>query len=66
MIIDATTVSLLDSSVKTLISGFGSNLVPTVMDLIGILVPVGLTLWAIGFGVKKGIRFLQANASKSI
>lgn len=58
--------TLLTTEVTTLISGFAADIVPTVLGLVAILVPVGLTLWAIGFGVKKGIAFLQKKASKAI
>ena len=58
--------SLLTTDVSTIISGFAADIVPTVLAMIAILVPVGLTLWAIGFGVKKGIAFLQKKASKAI
>lgn len=58
--------SLISAEVTDLITGFAGDIVPTVMSLVGILVPVGLTLWAIGFGVKKGLAFLKKNANKSI
>ena len=58
--------SLLTTDVTAIISGFAGDIVPTVLGLIAILVPVGLTLWAIGFGVKKGIAFLQKKASKAV
>lgn len=58
--------SLIGSEVTDLIAGFAGDVVPTVMSLVGILVPVGLTLWAIGFGIKKGLAFLKKNANKSI
>lgn len=61
-----TPVSMLDAGAKGIINDFGADIVPTVIELIGILVPVGLTLWAIGFAVKKGIEFLQSRASDSI
>lgn len=58
--------SLLSSEITGIISGFAADVVPTVLGLVGILVPVGLTLWAVGFGVKKGLAFLKKNANKSI
>lgn len=58
--------SLLSADITALIKGFAADIVPTVMGLVGILVPVGLTLWAVGFGVKKGLAFLKKNANKSI
>ncbi len=58
--------SLLPADVTSTITGFAGNIVPTVLALIAILVPVGLTCWAIGFGIKKGIAFLQKKASKAI
>lgn len=57
--------SLLTSDVSTIITGFAGQIVPTVLALIAIVVPVGLTCWAIGFGIKKGIGYLQRNASKA-
>ena len=58
--------SLLPDEVKTTITGFASSIVPTVLAIIAIVVPVGLTCWAIGFGVKKAINFLQSKASKAV
>lgn len=58
--------SLLTTEVTTVISGFASDLLPTVLALIAIIVPVGLSLWALGFGIKKGISYLQRRASKAI
>jgi hypothetical protein len=66
MLLGATGTSLLTPEVTTVITDFAGNIVPTVLALIAILVPVGLTLWAIGFGVKKGISFLQKKASKAV
>lgn len=60
------TGSLISGEVMDLINGFAGDIVPTVISLVGILVPVGLTLWAIGFGVKKGLAFLKKNANKSV
>lgn len=57
--------TLLTPEVTSMISGFGADVIPTVMSLIGILVPIGLSLWAIGFGVKKGLNFIQKNANKA-
>jgi hypothetical protein len=59
-------VSLLPPEVVTTITEFSTQIVPTVLAIIAIVVPVGLTCWAIGFGVKKGIAFLQKKASKAI
>lgn len=58
--------SMLNSDITTLIVNTGADLVQTVLGLVVILLPVGLTLWGIGFGVKKGINFLKKNANKSI
>lgn len=58
--------SLLNAEIIEVISGFAADVVPTVLGLVGILVPVGLTLWAVGFGVKKGLAFLKKNANSSI
>ncbi|WP_113673782.1 hypothetical protein [Vallitalea guaymasensis] len=58
--------SMLDSQIQTLLVNTGSDLVQTVLALVVILLPVGLTLWGIGFGVKKGLNFLKKNANKAI
>jgi hypothetical protein len=58
--------SLLPNEVVTTITNFSGDIVPTVLGIIAIVVPVGLACWAIGFGVKKGIAFLQKKASKAV
>lgn len=58
--------SLLPAEVVTVIEGFAGNIVPTVLAIIAIVVPIGLSCWAIGFGVKKAIAFLQKKASKAV
>lgn len=58
--------SLLNSDVTALITGFAGDIVPTVLALIAILVPVGLTMWAIGFAIKKGLSYIQKKANKSV
>ena len=58
--------SLLPVAVTTLISDFAAQILPTVLALVAILIPVGLTMWAVGFGIKKGINFLQKKASTAI
>jgi len=58
--------SLLNASVTTLISDFAADMVPTVLAIVAIVVPVGLTLWAIGFGIKKGVGYIQKRASKAV
>ena len=58
--------SLLDTGVETIINDFAADLKPTVLDLIAIIIPVGLALWAIGFGIKKGLAFLQRRANKTL
>lgn len=64
---DVTTpTSMLDTEAKGIIQDFGADIVPTVLDLVKILVPVGLTLWGIGFAVRKGIGFLQRRANSSL
>lgn len=49
-----------------MITTFAAQIVPTVTGLLVIIVPVGLTCWAIGFGLKKGIAYIQRNARKSV
>lgn len=58
--------SLLNASVTNLITGFAADMVPTVLAIVAIVVPVGLTLWAIGFGIKKGVGYIQKRASKAV
>ena len=58
--------SLLPADVLAVITGFAGNIVPTVLAVVAIVVPVGLSCWALGFGIKKGIAFLQKKASKAI
>jgi len=58
--------SLLPAEVVTMITDFAGNIVPTVLAIIAIVVPIGLSCWAIGFGVKKAISFLQKKASKAV
>jgi len=58
--------SLITEEITTLISGIAGDMVPTVLSLIAIIVPVGLSLWAVGFGVKKGIGFLQKKAKTAL
>lgn len=58
--------SLLTTEITTMISNFASALVPTTMAILTVVVPVGLTLWAVGFGIKKGINYLQQKANKAI
>lgn len=58
--------SLLPPEVVTTITGFAGQIVPTVLAIIAIVVPIGLSCWAIGFGVKKAIGFLQKKASKAV
>jgi hypothetical protein len=59
-------IGLMPGEVVQTITDFSANIVPTVLGIIAIVVPVGLTCWAIGFGVKKGIAFLQKKASKAV
>ncbi len=58
--------SLLNPSVTSLITDFAADMVPTVLAIVAIVVPVGLTLWAIGFGIKKGVGYIQKRASKAV
>lgn len=63
---EATPASMLDSSTLQIVKDFGADIVPTVVALIAVIVPVGLTLWGIGFAVKKGINFLQKRAKQAV
>lgn len=61
-----TPTSMLSDDAKNVILDFAADIVPTVIDLVAVLVPVGLTLWGIGFAVRKGINFLQKRANKAV
>lgn len=52
--------------IMDMVSGFGTDIQTGVISLVGVLVPTGLTLWGIGFGLKKGLGFLQKKASKAL
>lgn len=58
--------SLLDSATKQILNDFASSMKPTVLELIGIIVPASLVLWAIGFGIYKGLHALMSAAKKAI
>lgn len=58
--------SLLTPEITQMVTGFAGNIVPTVVALLAIIIPTGLTLWAMGFGVKKGISFLQRKARTAL
>lgn len=58
--------SMLPSGVTDIINQFASDIVPTVLAVVAIIVPVGLALWAMGFALKKGLSFLQKKASKAV
>lgn len=61
-----TPTSLLPAEVSTMITDFSGQIVPTVLALLAIIVPVGLTCWAISLGIKKAIGYLQTRASKAL
>lgn len=64
---DATTpTSMLDAQVNTIIGDFAADIVPTVLAVVAVVVPAGLTIWAIGFGIKKGLGFLQRRAKSAL
>ena len=64
---DSTTpVSMLDAGVSTILNDFAADVVPTVLAAIAIIIPAALSLWAIGFGIKKGLGFLFRFASKTL
>lgn len=58
--------SLLPAEAKTQLTGFAAQVLPTVLEIMGIVVGVGLSVWGASFGVKKGIAFLQKKASKAL
>lgn len=61
-----TGTSLLTSELTTLVSQFGLDAKATVIALFVLLVPIGLGIWGMSFGVKKGIGFLQKKAAKAL
>lgn len=58
--------SLLTPAITAIISQFAADIIPTVMALVGLLIPVSISLWSIGFGMKKALRFLQKNAEQAL
>lgn len=66
VVVGAEATSLLPAEVTSMITSFAADIVPTAVALLTILVPIGLTLWAVGFGVKKAIGFLQKKAGKAV
>jgi len=59
-------VNLLPSSVTDLINISTVNFVPTVLALIGFVVPVGIALWVIGFAIRKGLQLVRAYTYKAM
>lgn len=59
-------VSLLTPEATEIISGFAANLPVTVLALVAIIIPTGLSLWAMGLGLKKGINYLKTNARQAV
>lgn len=57
---------MLPAEVQTILTNFAADIVPTVLALVGILVPVALTLFGISFGVKKGLAFIQKRAKQTL
>lgn len=58
--------NLIPAEAMTTVTNLSANIVPTVLALVAIIVPVGMTCWAIGLGLKKGIAVLQKKASKAL
>lgn len=58
--------SLLDPQVSNIISNFADSLKPTVLEMIAIIVPAGLGIWAVGFGIKKGLAVLKGQAKRAL
>jgi len=58
--------SLLTPPVIAIITNFAAQIVPTVLSILVIVVPVGLSCWAIGFATKKALSMLQKKASKAL
>ena len=64
---DVTTpTSLLNDTAMGFVNDFAADIVPTVLALIAIIIPVGLSLWAISLGVKKGLGALKKAARRSV
>lgn len=58
--------SLLDTTTTTTVQGFADNLLPTVLAIVAIIIPAGLSIWALGLGINKGISYLQKRANHAI
>lgn len=58
--------SLITPEITAIITNFANQIVPTILSILVIVVPVGLSCWAIGFATKKALGFLQKKASKAL
>lgn len=63
---EATPTSMIDTATLQIVEDFAADTKPTVLAILAVIVPAGLTLFAIGLGVKKGINYLQRKASRAI
>lgn len=64
---DVTTpTSMLDPAVSSQIANLAADLKPTILAMIAIIIPAGLAIWAIGFGIKKGLGVLKGQAKKAV
>lgn len=55
---------LIPASLTEQISNFAADLQLTTVNLAILIVPLGLGIWAIGFGIKKGIGALKGIANR--
>lgn len=60
-----TPTSLMDASVLGIVQDFAADLVPTILSVVTVVIPVGLTLFGIGFALKKGLGWLMRKAKSA-
>jgi hypothetical protein len=61
----AVPASLMDAGALEIVNDFAADLVPTILSIIIVVIPVGLTLFGIGFALKKGIGYLMKKAKSA-
>lgn len=55
---------LIPAELNTAISNFGADLQLTAVNLAILIIPLGLAIWAVGLGVRKGIGALKGAINK--
>ncbi len=58
--------SLIDAASMAEVTSFAANAKPTVIQIIGVIVPATLGVWVIGLGVKKGLSRLMKAVARAI